>query len=150
MTSICSKLLVTASYILRNLSPAFARVFFPDEHHCNIHSSAMIWFCGVYCDKLLRALLRVKCCQGQWAKNEQWLSLRGFLSVLGWLFFCSWWTFLSRIKKSLFNVCAWWEINNTAKKYIEKPDMPAVVSYDLWSWLLFILDNAGVNWIKQM
>ena len=29
------------------------------------------------------------------------------------------------------------------KKNIEKPDLPAVVSYALWSWLLYILDNAG-------
>ena len=36
------------------------------------------------------------------------------------------------------------------KKKFEKPDLPAVVSYALRSWLLYILDNAGVNGIKQV
>ena len=38
----------------------------------------------------------------------------------------------------------------TLRKKIEKPDLPAVVSYALRSWLLYILDNAGVNGIKQV
>ena len=43
-----------------------------------------------------------------------------------------------------------WQHYEKKKKNSEKPDLPAVVSYALWSWLLYILDNAGVNWIKQV